>query len=112
MCRYPILIVGALVLATSTVSAETDFTSANALVPGCRAHVNNQPSDLFMEGVSAGIIDALFFMDKDSCPPRGVTNDQLARVVVQYIDSQPARLHEPFRVLALEAMRKAWPCQR
>ena len=41
--------------------------------------------------------------------PREVTDEQIVRVVVQYIDSQPARLHEDFVVLAIEALRKTWP---
>jgi hypothetical protein len=32
--------------------------------------------------------------------------------VVQYIDSQPARLQEDFVLLATEALRKIWPCKR
>jgi hypothetical protein len=44
------------------------------------------------------------------CRPREVTLGQIVRVVVQYIDSRPARMHEDFRVLAFEAMKAAWPC--
>jgi hypothetical protein len=36
----------------------------------------------------------------------------MARVVVFYLNNQPARLHEDFRKLALEAMRNAFPCNR
>jgi hypothetical protein len=39
-------------------------------------------------------------------------NDQIVRVIVRYIDSEPARLQEYFNGMAIEAMRKAWPCQR
>jgi hypothetical protein len=46
------------------------------------------------------------------CNPPEVTTEQGIRVVVQYIDAQPARLHEDFRLLAIEALRKAWPCQK
>jgi hypothetical protein len=46
------------------------------------------------------------------CVPSEVTMGQVVRVVVQYTDNQPARHHELFGVLAVEALRKAWPCQR
>jgi Rap1a immunity proteins len=46
------------------------------------------------------------------CLPREVTDEQIVKVVVQYIDSQPARLHEDFVLLAMEALRKTWPCGR
>jgi hypothetical protein len=39
-------------------------------------------------------------------------NNQLVRVVVAYIDQRPARLHESFLNLALEALTDAWPCQK
>jgi hypothetical protein len=44
------------------------------------------------------------------CPPKGSDRAQSIRVVVQYIDSRPARLHENFPDLAQEALRAAWPC--
>ena len=31
-------------------------------------------------------------------------------IVVQYIDGQPARIHEDFNNFALEALRANWPC--
>ncbi len=39
------------------------------------------------------------------------TVGQEVRVVVAYIDARPARMHEPFIALALEALQKAWPCK-
>jgi hypothetical protein len=43
--------------------------------------------------------------------PDGVTLGQEVKVVVAYIDARPARMHEPFTQLALEALRTAWPCR-
>jgi hypothetical protein len=31
-------------------------------------------------------------------------------VVVRYVSSQPAHLNDDFDALAIEALRKAWPC--
>jgi hypothetical protein len=46
------------------------------------------------------------------CPHTGSNIAQATRVVVLYIDQQPARMHETFEFLALEALQQAWPCRR
>jgi hypothetical protein len=55
------------------------------------------------------------YLGNDFCIPYdgtpGPTNGQFMRVVVQYIDQRPARLHENFHNLAHEALRAAWPCK-
>jgi Rap1a immunity proteins len=50
-------------------------------------------------------------MDDSECRPAGVTIAQEVRVVVVYIDARPARMHEPFKMLVVEALRAAWPCR-
>jgi hypothetical protein len=42
----------------------------------------------------------------------GVTDSAGIRVVVQYIGERPARMNENFKILAIEALRAAWPCPR
>jgi len=44
------------------------------------------------------------------CVPQQVDTDQLARVVVKYLEANPARLHERNSVLAFSALREAFPC--
>ncbi len=34
------------------------------------------------------------------------------QVVVRYIEAQPKRMNEQFRVLAVEALFDAWPCKK
>jgi hypothetical protein len=34
-----------------------------------------------------------------------------SQVIIAYIEARPQRMHEDFRVLAVEAMQKAWPCK-
>jgi hypothetical protein len=43
--------------------------------------------------------------------PEKLTLMQLVRGVIAYIEIRPARMHEPFAALALEALRSAWPCR-
>jgi hypothetical protein len=46
------------------------------------------------------------------CSPQNVWREQRIRVVVAFIDARPARMHEDFRQLALEALMGAWPCKQ
>jgi hypothetical protein len=39
------------------------------------------------------------------CIPNEVSYGQVVRVATQYIDARPARLHENFKGLAIEAMQ-------
>ena len=44
------------------------------------------------------------------CVPTGTTSQQVTGNGVQYIDGQPARVHEDFNSFAVEALRANWPC--
>ncbi len=44
--------------------------------------------------------------------PESTTNRQFVQVVVRYIEAQPKRMNEQFRVLAVEALFDAWPCKK
>jgi hypothetical protein len=56
------------------------------------------------------LLEALDY-DGVQCRPREIALGQLVRVVLKYIDIRPERMHEDFRVLAIEAMKTAWPCK-
>jgi hypothetical protein len=43
--------------------------------------------------------------------PTGWRDNQGTQVIIAYIEARPQRMHEDFRVLAVEAMQKAWPCK-
>ena len=93
-------------LVSSTLAA-TDTSSANYVMPGCRDFISSNsltPAYPFVQGFCAGVIQGLIYDSHDICLPSGVEKGQAVRIVVQYIDSQPARLHENFNALALEAL--------
>jgi Ssp1 endopeptidase immunity protein Rap1a len=97
--------------------AFADFApSANKLMPACRAFeiksTTFDPIEIYQTGECVGIIEAIDYVDDRTCVPRGVTKGQMVRVVIHYVENQPARHHEDFRKLALEALRNAWPCNR
>ena len=111
-----------LLLALMSGSAEAqrqlrDPDSANAMLPHCKrflvAETGKVPS--FPQGVCVSSIATLIVIGGILSDPfrfchPGVTAEQGVRVVVAYIEARPARMHEDFRVLALEALREAWPC--
>jgi hypothetical protein len=104
---------GATLLATCEVSlAQEDPTTANFVMPGCReAEINRTEANAYLRGLCVGMVSTLGAgLVPGMCRPANVTNFQMVRVVAKYIDDRPERQHESFRVLAIEAMRAAWPC--
>jgi hypothetical protein len=124
-----IIISGALALTVTAAEAAEDTNSANRFMPGCRSVLagSSKVADLTPMGLCIGIVRgigtmaillnlgmpehkgalALICMD----PPGEVTTAQEIRVVVAYIDARPARMHEDFGALAVEALHAAWPCK-
>jgi len=115
---------------TAAAGAE-DKNSANFMLPSCKALVDNTPASNFRQGQCQGMVAAIVFMATNSelgvtafsgvrglekkprCAdlPRGVTNGQMVRVVIRYIEERPTRMHELFMGLALEAILDVWPCR-
>ena len=94
-------------------SAQSNFTTASAIMPGCRdiGAGNNATSDRWIQGYCAGVVATVAYASS-KCRPKAVTNGQIVSVVVQYVDKLPARMHEDFGDLAREAIEAAWPCRR
>jgi len=113
------LLVLAVALLTENAGAQSnDPDSANHLLPACRQFIADKSSaSVFMLGVCARTIEGLRYMasllpqEKRACPPPSVTNGQVVRVVVAYIERRPQRMHENFKELTLEALHDAWPCR-
>ena len=114
------IIVVALILNCRIAVAQPNQYSANDIMPGCRdaaaliafSNPTNVSSDLasFCLGITVGL-SYLGRSDGTICLPVGVTREQAVRVVVQYIDGEPARMNENFVPLAIEALQAAWPCK-
>ena len=106
-----------------TARAQEDKSSANYMLPYCRAAANNQSPtltiDAVLQGMCVGIFDAIDFMMSEyppeeqeyrSCPPSDVILRQAVQMVIAYIDARPERMNENFKKLAIEAIHDAWPC--
>jgi hypothetical protein len=113
--RLPVLAVIALIVAMifncGVAVAEPNQTSADYVMPGCRdsaslisfSNVGESEEEASRPGFCAGIVVGLSFMGQPYgiCVPAGTTAQQATSVVVQYIDGQPARIHETSTVLPL-----------
>ena len=114
------IIVVALILNCQIAFAQQDQYSADNIMPGCRdaaalitfSKPSNEYSDLahFCLGIIVGL-SYLGRSDSTICVPVDVTRLQAVRVVVQYVDGQPARMNENFVPLAIEALQTNWPCK-
>ena len=110
------IIIASLALALTQVElAEGNPNSANAIMPGCRAFLGAEPPrsnmDWFKEGECVGVLHGLADLMERLCIPSEATQSQVVRVVVNYIDRHPEKMHMPFTHLAAEALRAAWPCK-
>jgi hypothetical protein len=118
------IISASLVLALTQVGMAEEGNSGLVITQGCRYYLNDAlpesvPESLmtgFLEGKCVGTIQGLTGMarlQKPSpfCVPDSVTNEQEVRVVVNYIDRHPEKMHLYFSYLAYDALREAWPCK-
>jgi hypothetical protein len=127
-------IIGGAVIAltVTTAHAAEDEQSADFMLPYCRLTQKEVAADVkkasnysrcvgIVEGVSqmfnllnqaqaAGMAQ----LDPLLCTsiPAGITNEQLVNVVVTYGETFPELTHRPFTVLAISAIRVAWPCRK
>ena len=122
--RLPLLgaiaLIAAMIFNCGVAVAGPTQTSADYLMPGCRdaaslitfSNVGESEQQASLMGFCAGIVAGFSFMGQPYgiCVPAGTTSQQVTGIVVQYIDGQPARIHEDFNRFAIEALRASWPC--
>ena len=117
---------------TTANAAEDDTNSANYLLPYCKLtteQAGSSASSALNLGQCMGIVQGISQMfqllnearaagrvelDPLLCTsiPAGITTQQLVDVVVKYGETFPELKPRPFTVLAMSAMRVAWPCNR
>ena len=104
-------------IAVEDATPSADYLPAVSMLPACKAFIaDDAPRDiyvLFEAGRCIGLMQGLGYASRlvGVCPPADVTFAQMARVAVTYFEARPERTHEDFRVLAIEAMQKAWLCK-
>jgi hypothetical protein len=92
-----------------------DMDSANFNLPNCRNSIETNRIEVataYGTAFCSGMVRGLTYLAPDVCAPTTSTHRQVVRIIVKYIDDRPARLHESFLKLALEALQAAWPCKK
>jgi hypothetical protein len=108
-------------LSSSSVTAEEQTVdNANALLPYCKYALVDSPRGGYNVGwpvgLCMGMVVTVGYVARDmpehlrSCRPDKVTNAQMMRVVVSFVEARPERMHEDMRQLVIDAFRHAWPC--
>ena len=113
----PAFVVASFLALGSTAAAQ----SPEGWFLGCKAfaegRANTQPQLYGMQSYCSGVVHGLVAVgpllpaNLQFCPPEASSPSQLARVVVQYVEAEPQRMHEDFRQLTLEAFHDPWPCK-
>ena len=108
----------ALAICFCSPAASQNIDALNVTLPNCKAWLDQKGSsdgsrmDGVNQGRCIGIVEGLFAAAGDICAPNGTNLNQAVRLVVSYIESLPEPRLDNFKALALEGMRKAWPCDR
>ena len=94
-------------------AATARMFTADFYLAGCKDFVAGRSN--FFAGRCVGAVEVLDALNSDTklfCPPDNTDNLQRVRTIVSYIEARPERKSEDFRLLANEAMAKAWPCKK
>lgn len=122
-------IAGAVALVGMLASGVALATDGNDLLKSCKALLaatakDPQPMNVgdFAQGTCMGVIEGVRTtmmvlngnLDPElrTClPPKGITNEQAIRIVVKYLEDNPAKLNEDRGVLTVIAYHQAYPCK-
>jgi hypothetical protein len=96
--------------------------NGEGMIDACRViAMNAQPSpDIALRtGICVGEIDALSWTSSTlaggairSCVPDEATRQEMAKVIIAFLEQHTDQLREPFQGFVLQAFAQAWPCQR
>ena len=103
-------------LTTTAAFAEDIDSGSYYLQHGCKPDLTKTLSQLeaFEAGWCAGAVYGLLYAadTKIICSPPRDTVMQEVGVVAKYIEDHPDTRQKPFRFLALEALKEAYPCDQ
>ncbi|WP_262273058.1 MULTISPECIES: Rap1a/Tai family immunity protein [Microvirga] len=106
-----------LCFSTSAHAQDSQFTGNSMYKPCADALQDNASTQIFRQGQCNGIVTSIYYFGENLspsrrfCSPEGASSIQALRIVVNYMQANPARLHLPLFVLVTDALRAAWPCQ-
>jgi predicted TIM-barrel enzyme len=118
--RRMLIVITAMATIACQAHAQEKTYKGNDLIEACRVVASGgTPSadNAVRVGACLGEIEALNWIapgvrneNLSSCAPDEISKQQLAKIVVDYLDQNPDRRTEPFEGLALEAFAHKWPC--
>lgn len=109
--------------ARSQHNASGNTRTGNSLIEACQLAVSAQDNPTvdrdpldnlkmgYCYGISNGVAGTLT-LSREACVPDSVTIGQEARVIEKFLQDHPAKLNQPDVTLAIEAMEKAFPCNK
>jgi len=98
--------------APAGAQSATRAYTAEFYLPGCKDFIAGKSN--FLGGRCVGVVEVLDALSRDTkafCAPEATNNLERVRVIIAYIEARPERTKEDFRLLANEAMARAWPCK-
>jgi hypothetical protein len=104
------LLLACAIVTPASAQPDDQLRSATFVIDHCRRVATDgtgSAEGIYCAGQVAGLFDAGRYLVPSArfCPPQGSTRHQALRVVITFLDANP------LSPLALEAMRKAWPCR-
>ena len=87
--------------------------TGNTMLPRCREAAIGKV-DSWAGGYCVGALVGMAFAaaGREICRPSGASPQQMAKVVVRFMEQHPERLHESFLALAATALFSAFPCSK
>lgn len=126
MARMAVIVPIGLVIGLSAANA-AGVASVEEVMPGCKnflasAESNSTSRDpvlILATGRCWGIIEGILSagyslgirLPAGPTNPSGPTIHQITRVIVNFVETHPAKMHEGFIPLAVQALWSAWRCK-
>jgi len=111
------ILLGALtaLMVSAANAQDEDANNANFLLPYCKLTAKEaraNPDHAYLNGDCDGTINAVMQLtDRTGCTPIRVTVGQAKAAVLQYAELHPEQTKGSFILLAIFALRDAWPCK-
>lgn len=119
-------IAAAIVLVGVMAGGSAMATNGNDLLRSCQSAIRFSDTGVLDDGIGTGfclgtmqaIEDLMSFISASLkpehrvCLPKGVSNEQAARIVVKYLKENPSELNQDSSSLAVFALQDSYPCKK
>lgn len=118
-----ITLVGALA-SCGTMAADDVLRTGNDFITPCKDYIREgglTPDQSFNAGMCAGVIKgvrmSLFYLGittpqmSTACIPASITDGQITRIFLKFLDNYPEQLHNDATVLLITSLKAAFPCK-